>query len=259
MKLPTITLNPVMPVLAIGDAPGDITPNITESCVLADPDGSEVGLFLKELPDDLRNLVNIADRECISDRVPKSDMRRSSGLRDASAEVKQYSAILGSIPPKPHMRRSYATRSSVHGIASARTFAKAMNAIGERAFRLVAHYIPTVTTTHTQRVNERIPLQWRFADHFSSTISNCNIAAAVHRDNANVKGAINIIITKRRNSIGGNLHVPEYGATFDQTDNSILVYPAWRNMHGVTPIVPTHSGGYRNSHVFYALDSFHGA
>jgi hypothetical protein len=35
-----------------------------------------------------------------------------------------------------------------------------------------------------------------------------------------------------------------------------LVYPAWRNRHGVTPIVPTHQGGYRNSHVWYALDSF---
>ena len=83
-----------------------------------------------------------------------------------------------------------------------------------------------------------------------------NIAAAVHQDHANVKGAVNIIITKRRNSTGGNLHVPEFGATFDQVDGSMLVYPAYRNRHGVTPIVPTHQGGYRNSHVWYALDSF---
>lgn len=250
--LPTITLKPVPPALGIGDAPGAIEPNVTESCILADPDGSHVGLFIKELPDDLRNLVNIADRECIGANVPKTVMQRASG-------VQQYSCILGSVPPKPHMRRPYPSRSSVHGVKSARTFAKVMNAIGEQSFRLVTQYIPSVTTAHTQRVNERIPLKWRFADHFSSTISNCNIAAAVHRDNANVKGAINIIITKRRNSTGGNLHVPEYDATFDQTDNSILVYPAWRNMHGVTPIVPTHPGGYRNSHVFYALDSFYGA
>ena len=67
---------------------------------------------------------------------------------------------------------------------------------------------------------------------------------------------MNIIITKRRNSKGGNLHVPDYGATFEQTDNSMLVYPAWRNMHGVTPIIPTYQKGYRNSHVWYVLDSF---
>jgi len=258
MNLPTVTLNPVRPKLVIGDQPGSISPNILESCILIDPDGSQVGLFLKELPDDLRNLVNIADRECISDRVPKSLMKRSSGFHDGKGEVLQYSAILGSVPPKPHMRRSYATRSSVHSKASARTFVKAMNAAGERAFRLCTQYIPAVTHHHIAKVNERLPGKWRFADHFSSTISNCNIAAAIHRDNANVKGAINIIITKRRNSTGGNLHVPDYDATFDMTDNSLLVYPAWRNSHGVTPIAPTYQGGYRNSHVWYALDSFHG-
>jgi hypothetical protein len=44
----------------------------------------------------------------------------------------------------------------------------------------------------------------------------------------------------------------------DSSDNSMLVYPAWRNVHGVTPIVPTHEGGYRNSLVFYPLKAFKG-
>ena len=114
-----------------------------------------------------------------------------------------------------------------------------------------------VAENHLFKIKQRIPDNWRFANNFSSTISNCNISAPVHQDHANVKGAINMIITKRRNSKGGNLHVPDYNATFDQTDNSLLVYPAWRNRHGVTPIIPTHQGGYRNSHVWYALDSFH--
>lgn len=263
MTLPTLTLTPVNPALSIGDPPPDIQPNISHSCILVDPDGSHVGLFLKKLPDDLCNLVNIADRECNSDRVPKSVMDRKRPLPpgpDGKLRYKvisQYSAILGSVPPKPHMRRSYASRSSVHSVPSARTFVKVMHAIGEQAFRLATQYIPTVTTAHTANINQRLPLQWRFADHFSSTISNCNIAAPIHRDNANVKGAVNFIITKRRNSTGGNLCVPDYNATFDQTDNSLLVYPAWRNNHGVTPIIPTHQGGYRNSHVWYALDSFH--
>ena len=129
-------------------------------------------------------------------------------------------------------------------------------AAGKKAFELVEKYIPTVADFHKAKTKERVPPKWTFADNFTSTISNCNISAPVHQDHANVKGAVNIIITKRRNSKGGNLHVPDYGATFDQTDNSMLVYPAWRNMHGVTPIIPTYQGGYRNSHVWYALDSF---
>ena len=256
MNLPTVTLEPVKRTLSIGDEVGNIEPNIFDDCILVDPNGSQVGLFIKKLPPDLQNLVNIADKEILSKRVPKSEMRRSSGLHSDEGEVKQYSTILGSCPPKPHMRRSYATRSSVHAVKSANTFAKAMNAAGKKAFELVEKYIPTVADFHKAKTKERVPPKWTFADNFTSTISNCNISAPVHQDHANVKGAVNIIITKRRNSKGGNLHVPDYGATFDQTDNSMLVYPAWRNMHGVTPIIPTYQGGYRNSHVWYALDSF---
>ena len=254
--LPILTLKPVTSTLKIGDQPGNITPNVTESCILADEDGTQVGIFLKTLPKDLQNLVNIADAEIHTSRVPKSVMKRSSALHDAESGVEQYSTILGSIPPKPHFKRSYPSRSSVHQHKPANTFVKAMNAAGVAAFNLISQYIPSVATTHSNACDDRLPTKWRFANHFSSTISNCNIAAAIHQDNANVKRAINIIITKRRNSTGGNLHVPDFDATFDQTDNSLLVYPAWRNRHGVTPIIPTHQGGYRNSHVWYALDSF---
>ena len=256
MTLPTVTLKLVQSPLKIGDQPGNIPPNIHDSCILKDADGTPVGMFLKTLPDDLQNLVNIADAEIHTDRVPKSTMKRSSGLHNDSADVLQYSTILGSIPPKPHMRRAYPSRSSVHGNKKANTFVKAMNAAGIAAFKLVAEYIPSVVATHQAACDERLPAKWRFAQNFSSTISNCNISAPIHQDNANVKRAINLIITKRRNSTGGSLHVPDFDATFDQSDNSLLVYPAWRNRHGVTPIVPTHPGGYRNSHVWYALDSF---
>jgi hypothetical protein len=154
------------------------------------------------------------------------------------------------------MRRPYASRSSVHSKPTASTFVRAMLKAGKLAMGLVAHYIPDVHAKHLAVIQKRVPEPWRFTPYFSSTISNCNIAAPIHQDNANVKGAINLIITKRQNSTGGNLYVPDYNAAFDQTNNSLLVYPAWRNMHGVTPIIPTHPGGYRNSHVWYALDSF---
>ena len=256
MTLKSLTLTPIKRTLSIGDEVGNIEPNVSDDCILVDPDGSHVGLFIKKLPADLQNLVNIADTEILTKRVPKSEMRRSSGLHNEEGEVKQYSTILGSCPPKPHMRRPYATRSSVHAVKSAETFAKAMNAAGQKAFQLVEKYIPSVADFHKERIEERVPKKWRFAKYFTSTISNCNISAPVHQDHANVKGGVNIIITKRRNSKGGNLHVPDYGATFEQTDNSMLVYPAWRNMHGVTPIIPTYQKGYRNSHVWYVLDSF---
>ena len=252
----TIELKQVQHSVKIGDQPKELPPTLFEDSLFV-VDGKPVGFYLAELPERLAKLVNVADAELNSTRVPKSEMRRSSGLHgDGEKDVRQYSCIIGSIPPKPHMRRSYATKSSVHAVDSARTFVKAMTMAGRECLVTVEQVCTKLHAVHRAAVEARVPEEWRFADLFTSSISNYNIAAPIHRDNLNVKGAVNCIITKRRNSTGGNLYVPDYDVTFNSADNSLLVYPAWRNMHGVTPIVPTHPGGYRNSLVWYALDAF---
>ena len=252
----TIELKQVAHNVKIGDQPKELPPTLFEDSLFV-VDGKPVGFYLAKLPDKLAKLVNVADAELNSTRVPKSEMRRSSGLHgDGEKDVRQYSCIIGSIPPKPHMRRSYATKSSVHAVDSARTFVKAMTMAGRECLVTVEQVCTELHAVHRAAVEARVPEEWRFADLFTSSISNYNIAAPIHRDNLNVKGAVNCIITKRRNSTGGNLYVPDYDVTFNSADNSLLVYPAWRNMHGVTPIVPTHPGGYRNSLVWYALDAF---
>lgn len=251
----TIELKKVQHNVKIGDKPKELPPSLFDDSIFV-ADNQPVGFYLAKLPDKLAQLVNIADHELNSKRVPKSEMRRSSGLHNEEGEVRQYSCIIGSIPPKPHMRRPYATKSSVHSKASARTFVKAMTLAGREALGLINDVCPEIYKVHKKAVEARVPEEWRFADLFTSSISNYNIAAPIHQDNLNVKGALNVIITKRRNSTGGNLYVPDYATTFNSADNSLLVYPAWRNMHGVTPIVPTHPGGYRNSLVWYALDAF---
>lgn len=250
-----IHLQQVKHGIKIGDQPIELPPTLFEDSLLV-ADGNPVGFYIASIPDKLRKLVEVADAELNSKRVPKSEMRRSSGFKGDGSEVRQYSCIIGSVPPKPHMRRPYATKSSVHAVTSARTFVKAMVMAGRESLRLIEQVSPEIYQTHKAAVESRVPEEWRFADLFTSSISNYNIAAAVHRDNLNVKGAVNVIITKRRNSTGGNLYVPDYGVTLNSCDNSMLVYPAWRNMHGVTPIKPTHPGGYRNSLVWYALDAF---
>ena len=105
---------------------------------------------------------------------------------------------------------------------------------------------------------KQVPDKWKFGNLFTSSISNYNISAPFHRDTGNIAGAVNVIICKKLNSKGGDLHIPDYNATIGQQNNSILVYPAWRNVHGVTPIIPTHEGGYRNSLIFYPLKAFVG-
>jgi hypothetical protein len=244
----------------IGDTCEYIEPNVTEDCIFY-ADGEPIGFYIKDISkysEKASKLAALANKELRSKNVPKSVMKRSSGFADAENEVLQYSTIIGSVPPKPHMRRPYATISSVHNVKSAQTFIKAMLLLCKESEELIKKITPNVYERQVKLIEENVPKEWRFSKMFTSSISNYNIPAPFHRDNANIQGCVNVIIAKKNNATGGNTTVPDYGATMDSCDNSMLVYPAWRNVHGVTPIVPTAEGGYRNSLVFYPLKSFKG-
>lgn len=257
-----IDLTPLDNPVKIGDNCPYFEPNITEDSIFY-ADGEPIGFYLTKMPERACQLANLANQELRSKNVPKSLMNRSSsvkkfyegGMEKMKEGVQQYSAIIGSVPPRPHMRRPYPSVSSLHQVQSAKTFIKAMYALALESEKLIQQITPNV---YEQQVElfKAVPKKWRFANLFTSSISNYNISAPFHRDTGNIKGAVNVIICKKHNSKGGDLHIPDYKATIGQQDNSILVYPAWRNIHGVTPITPTFEGGYRNSLVFYPLKSF---
>ena len=246
----------------IGDVCEYIEPNVPEDCIFY-ADGEPIGFYMTKMPEKMCKLADLANAEFNSKNVPKSLMDRISSVQgkfkntatNIGQGVDQMSVILGSIPPKPMVRRPYASRSSVHSVKSAQTFIKAMLLLAKESEKLIKDILPKQYEQQVELFKD-VPKEWRFGNLFTSSISNYNISAPFHRDTGNIVGAVNVIITKRRNSKGGNLHVPDYGATMDSADNSILVYPAWKNVHGVTPIIPTHEGGYRNSLVFYPLKAF---
>jgi len=261
-----LQLQPVEHTIKVGHKCAALEPTVTEDCILVSEDGTDIGFYMRKVPERLGQLLDVANAEFRSDRVPKSIMRRSSAITTAYAtngnwrsedEIQQFSTILGGVAPRPHMRRPDPRISSVHQSKEAETFVKAMLLAAKEAEKLIEHHLPTLATAQREIVS-RTAKKWRFGSMFTSSISNFNIAASYHRDTGNLKGCANVILTKRNNSKGGNLHVPDYDATFEQCDGSILVYPAWRNVHGVTPIEPTHEGGYRNSLIFYALKCFEG-
>ena len=247
----------------IGDVCEYIEPNVIEDCIFYE-DGVPVGFYLSKMPEKMCKLANLADKELRSKNVPKMMMTRlrtdgvdEKGVNKYKNKVAQYSTILGSIPPKPHMRRPYPTRSSVHSKKTAQTFIKAMLLLAIESEKLIKEYMPKQYEKQVE-LFKNVPEKWRFGNLFTSSISNYNISAPFHRDTGNIVGAVNVIICKQKNAKGGDLHIPDYNATIGQIDNSILVYPAWRNVHGVTPIKPTFEGGYRNSLVFYPLKAFYG-
>ena len=258
-----VELTQVAHDVKIGQACPSIEPNITEDTLFL-VNGEPIGFYLKEITGKLKEYVEIANAEFLSKRVPKEEMSRGPNsaffkerlAAKGEAIVSQYSTIIGSCAPRPHMRMPYPRISKVHEVESAKTFIKAMLLACREAENTIKEIAPNIYNKQLEVIEANVPPQFRFGKLFTSSISNFNIAANYHRDGANLEGCVNVIIAKRRNAKGGNTTVPDYAATVDSSDNSMLVYPAWRNVHGVTPIIPLAEGGYRNTLVFYPLKAF---
>ena len=233
--------------VSIGTSCGNIKPNVTEDTLLF-LDGKIIGFYLSNVADyspRLKSLLDIANNEFLGSNVPKLNMTRSNG-------VQQRSTILGFVPAKPNYKRPYHSVSSVHQVESARNYIKAIILASNESMNVIKEISPDIYQRQKQLLSD-IPKQYKVGDFFTSSIANYNIAANFHRDTGNVKDSINVILTKRRLSVGGCLSVPDYNLTFACHDSSMIVYPAWKNVHGVTPIVPKAKGGYRNSLIFYPL------
>lgn len=248
------------PVIFKGDLP-DLEPDITEDSLFYEK-GELIGFYIKKVSGRTLDFLTIANKEFRSDRVPKTLMVRGlsgdmigKGIRN---DLGQYSSIIGSVAPKPHMRRLYPSKSSVHLTKSSKTFTKAMLCLAKESEKIVERIMPEQYARQLELIKENVPEKWRFANMFTSSISNFNISAKIHMDRANIKGCSNVIFSVKKQATGGNLHLPEYNVTIESGDGSMIYYPAWRNLHGVTPIVPTAKGGYRNSLIFYPLKAFKG-
>jgi hypothetical protein len=260
-----IDLIPVQHNVKIGDKCEYIEPNVTEDSIFY-ADGEAIGFYMTKMPEKMCKLADLANSEFKSNKVPKTTMSRATVAtkeayelmkidKNGKQRVDQYSTILGGIPPKAQFKRNYANYSSVHSVKTAQTFIKAMLFLAKESEELIKEILPSQYDKQVELFKD-VPEKWRFGNLFTSSISNYNISAPFHRDTGNIVGAVNVIICKKLNSKGGDLHIPDYNATIGQQDNSILVYPAWKNIHGVTPIIPTFDGGYRNSLVFYPLKAF---
>lgn len=266
-----IDLQPQQHSVKIGDQCPYIEPNVTEDSLFY-ADGKLIGFYLTKMPEKMCKLADLANAEFRSSRVRKQTINRvnmKEVIVDGKAvrsdryaksqgeRVKQLSTQVGSVPPKPHFGRPYPSKMQIHSEKSSDKFVKSLLLLAIESEKLIKEVMPTQHETQLFEMS-KVGKSWRFGNLFTGGICNYNIAAAFHQDKLNLHNTVNVIICKRLNSKGGNLHVPDYGATIGQVDNSILVYPAWRNVHGVTPIIPTHEDGYRNSLVFYALKAFVG-
>jgi hypothetical protein len=249
----------------VGNRCEHFTPNIVDDTYFTE-NGNIIGFYKTNLKGKLRKLLDLIDIEFRSKNVPKSLLERSDvfsavykeGLTRKQAKATQtiqMSTILGSIMAKPHMKRFFPRRSAVHQEAKSKNYIKGMLMACLEGEKIIKKLMPEAYKEQ-KRLIDKVPSKWRFANLFTGSISNYNISAPFHLDRGNIKGALNMIFTKRLNSKGGHLHIPDYNATIEMSDNSLCVYPAWRNIHGVTPIYLDDDRSFRNTHIFYAVKGF---
>jgi hypothetical protein len=237
-----------------------LDPNISEDTLFLEG-GNPVGAYIKNTSDKFKNLLRIVDIEFRSERVNKTLLSRAvekdGKLLRGNDGVPQYSAITGGIPPKTIFKRHTPRVSSVHANSESLNFVKALRLLAIEIEKIIKEMFPE-QYEYQLKAYEGCEQKFKVGNIFTSTISNCNINANYHRDSRNLKNSLNAICTVRKNTKGGCLVVPDYGITIEQESLSLLIYPAWKSMHGVTPIIETGAQAYRNSHIFYPLSYFSG-
>lgn len=257
----TLNLVQVEHKFKVGQTCEYIEANITKDTLFVGEDGIPIGFYLRQAPANICKYMDYANTEFLGENVPKIEMQRPkmlgkdpiTGKYLVDRTIKQFSTILGSIAKKPHLKRNYCSVSIVHKAPKAQNFIKAMLCGCLEIEKLIKEILPQQYEKQLALIEENVPKGFRFGNLFTSSISNYNGAAPYHIDKANIVGCVNAIYYKRKDSKGGDTTVPDYDATVLSADGALLVYPAWRNLHGVTPILPTAEDGYRNSLVFYPL------
>ncbi len=90
---------------------------------------------------------------------------------------------------------------------------------------------------------------------FTQGIVNHTTAHPYHTDGGNFPDVWSGMLVARRDTVGGELVVPEYGVRLACPHGFVVLFDGQRLMHGVTPIVPTGPHPRRFTVVYYALSA----
>ena len=106
---------------------------------------------------------------------------------------------------------------------------------------------------HERIVRNEIHPDWLIAGSpFTSGVINNSAALPYHKDSGNLIGSWSAMLAIRKNTNGGNLHLPEYGVTLAIPDRSVTIFNGQALWHGVTPMIAAKKDAYRFTIVWYA-------
>lgn len=215
----------------------DLAPNVTTPTLAVDADtGEPIAAYLP--------LENVAELRRAVVGTPMGGVQRSQAFRSRSR-------TFGAAPRKPAMRRDACRMTALFNEHPERhrVLAEFANQLGS----LLNQVYPERPEIDRQTLGVVLP-EWRMGEErlWTSGVINQSAALPYHRDNFNFKtwSAMPVI---RRGMRGGHLAIPEYGLTLACADGTASFFCGRELVHGVTPLRPVQTDGYRYSVVYYAL------
>ncbi len=132
---------------------------------------------------------------------------------------------------------------------------EALYEIGNRAYYTFASEFTQECAANRKRIDDGgIKNAYRIGGTtFASGIVNKNSALNYHYDRNNLRKSYNMMLVMRKGCTGGNLSLPEFGATVEVEDRTLFIFRARENIHGVTPMKIA-KGGYRISIVYFTAE-----
>lgn len=201
------------------------------------PDGTPVAV-VDTFPGDLA-----AYRRAVL-AYPMGTTFRAAGIRNTSA-------VFGSLRRSGIMHRT-AAQSCAGSIVAPEAHAVLAGAASALAARFAA-LAPDLAAHDRGVVNERVHPDWMMGESWwTSGVLNRSSALAYHYDRNN-HPVWNCMVVVRRHTLGGHLHVPRVGLVLPCADGDVAWFPAWTELHGVTPITARRRDGYRYSAVYYSV------
>jgi hypothetical protein len=204
-------------------------------------ENGDVVLVIARMPDDVTDEFH----GILPGMKMRTTLRSGAGYRNQSL-------VFGYHPRRPVLRRESckatllsATQPELSGLIR-RTASWAGSLLGQELPGTVEHDRATLAPVLSD---------WRLddgdGDLWTSGVINKDSPMPYHRDGSNFPtwSAMPVI---RSNTLGGRLHLPEYGLSVPCSDGTCVFWWGERIVHGVTPMT-VRRGGYRFSVVYYAM------
>jgi hypothetical protein len=153
---------------------------------------------------------------------------------------------------RSEMMRRYGCRSCA-GATDAPDAHRVMMNAGAVLFGQFLGIQTELALTGLRLAEEKIIDPWRIPKTpWTSGIINRTSPLPYHLDRNNLP-IWNAMVVIRRQMQGGFFHVPEYNVALECRDGDACFFPAYRVVHGVTPMRRKARSGYRYSAVWYSV------